>query len=230
MKQTISFLLCVLLSLCSWGQHANSIADSINTIAYLYQDTLQISLNTSNPKAQMSFMMQGMGINIMDLTGNSIISVILPNAGIVKSQIKHHPNEVKAMHQREGDEVRPDLFPLVSALNRVPAQMLAGDTIIGQCRHLIKVDKGNGSLCFSIFIPTNNLIIHCDSLLLDIKSSLKTSYHRVEYEGLRLSQENRMPPNGLGNAPTERNAREREIRMKKKVELLSGKYERIHNN
>lgn len=229
MKKTLSFLLCVLLSVCSWGQHANSIADSIYSTAYLHRDTLQISLCTSNPKAQMSFLMQGMSINIMDSTQNNIISVALPNAGMVRNQLKHHPNEVKAMHKREGSEVRPDLFPLVSALNKVSAQMIGGDSIIGQCRHFIELDKEKGCLCFSVYIPTHRFIIPCDSLLLDITSSLKTSYHRVEFDGLHLSRENRMPPNGLGNAPTETNAREREIRMTKGVILLSDDYEQIHN-
>lgn len=223
-------MLCVLLSVCSWGQHANSIADSIYSTAYLHRDTLQISLCTSNPKAQMSFLMQGMRINIMDSTQNNIISVVLPNAGMVRNQLKHHPNEVKAMHQKEGTEVRPDLFPLVSALNTVPAQMVVGDSVIGRCRHLIEIDKENASLCFSVSVPTNSLIIPYDSLLLDIASSLNKASQRVEFDGLRLSLENHMPPNGLGNAPTATNAREREIKITKKVILLSNDYERIYNN
>jgi len=166
----------------------------------------------------MSFLMQGIVINIKNSNNNT--SIIYPNAGIVKHQVKRHPNEVKAMHHQEGNEVRPDLFPLVTALNEVPAKIIMGDSVIGQCKHDIKLEKKKGNICFSLFIPTSYVPFPKDSLLLDITSSMNEGSYETEFKGQRLSRENRMPPNGLGNVPVEKNIKERIIRVQKSITIF----------
>lgn len=219
MKNPLLFLLCVLLSVDSWGQHANSIADSINATTNIYKDTLQISLNTSNPKAQMSFLMQGLRIEMLNSCSEVMATLVVPDASDVRSKIQHHPNEVKAMHRGGKDEVRPDLLPLVSALNAELADIYIGDTIKERCKHHIEIDKDHGNLSFSVIIPTIHLPFPKDSLRLCIISRPNSSNQRSEFSGKHLSKENRLPPGGLGNAPTVANMREREIRIYKNIPI-----------
>lgn len=219
MKKSLLLLLCVLLSIDFWGQHANSIADSINASANINKDTLQISLNTSNPKVQMSFLMQGLRIEMLNSCSEVTATLIVPNASDVRNKILHHPNEVKAMHKGGKDEVRPDLLPLVSALNTELADIYIGDTIKERCKHHIKIDKEHGNLSFSIIVSALHLQLPKDSLRLCIISRPNGPNQRPEFSGNRLSKENRLPPGGLGNAPTIANMREREIRVYKSIPI-----------
>lgn len=209
----------MLSSMSSWGHHTGPIEESFIIDAVCSQDTLRISLETDNPKAQMSFLMQGLRIEMLNPYSEVTAILIVPNASDVRSKIQHHPNEVKAMHRGGKDEVRPDLLPLVSALNTELADIYIGDTIKERCKHHIKIDKEHGNLSFSIIVSALHLQLPKDSLRLYIISCPNNSNKRPEFSGNRLSKEDRLPPGGLGNAPTIANMREREIRVYKSIPI-----------
>ena len=229
MRKTYCFFLSLLSVMGAWGQHTDSVVDSIDVAASLYLDSLRISINTPTPRLQMSFLMQGICIDIVDSTQNCIVSLIVPNADIVRNQLKHHPNEVKAMHQKGGGEVRPDLLPLLSALNNVPAQMVVENCVVGQYEHHIELNKEQGNICFSIFLPMGAIDMPTDSLLINITSSPKTSYRTTEFDGMSRSKENRRPPSGLGNAPTLQEIKDRCVRIQKKSSCEKGNPNRESN-
>lgn len=216
-------IICVLSLKTAWGQHTNiTNADSITICAREISDSLQISIMTDNPKVQISFLMQGVIVNIEDTTNTNVLSFHLPCAKDVQDIIRHHPNEVKAMYKHNNVEVRPDLQPLISALNEIPAQIDNNDSIIGNCKHHIYLDKETGSTTFTLYIPVESISLDKDSLVLLIESYPQFTNGGEEFIGKRLSMENRMPPRGLGNAPDNRSAIERTIEIRRTVIVQKG--------
>ena len=213
------FILFVLSPCLMWGQHKPDIED-VAISASRNQDTLHITIIAIIPKLQLSFLMQGLGITILDSLGHPAISVELPNAKMVRDKIKHHPNEVKAMHKMEGDEVRPDLLPLISALNDTCSKVNSFDNQAIKYFHLITLDKTNGEMTFSVCIFPSNSIILQDSIYIEVLSS--PIEIKSEYEGRKLSHENRMPPGGMGQPPKGNNDQSRIIHILKKVSVENG--------
>ena len=163
--------------------------------------------------------MQGLKITILDTLKQPAISIELPNAKMVKDKIKHHPNEVKAMHKTGGDEVRPDLLPLISALNDTCSEANSFDNQSISCSHTIVLDKINGGMTFAVCILPSNSILLQDSILVEVLSSPMET--KSKFEGRRLSQENRMPPGGMGQPPKGNNEQSRTIRILKMVSIES---------
>lgn len=214
------FFLFVLSPCLMWGQHKHDIED-VAIDASRNIDSLHITITTAIPKMQLSFLMQGLRITILDSLKHPDISIELPNAKMVRDKIKHHPNEVKAMHRTMGDEVRPDLLPLISALNDTccKANCLHNQAI--SCSHTIALDKTNGEMTFAVCILSESGILFQDSILVEILSSPMEM--KSEFEGRRLSQENRMPPGGMGQPPKGTKDQSRIIRFSKMVRIGSCK-------
>jgi len=202
------------------GQHKLDIED-VAIEAWQSQDSLHITIATSIPKMQLSFLMQGMKITIMDTLKHQTLSVELPNARMVKNKIKHHPNEVKAMHRATGDEVRPDLFPLISALNDTCSIAESNDNQVIRCSHIIMLDKTIGEMTFDVCLLLPNSILLHDTVLVEILSSPVEV--NVEFDGRRLSQENRMPPDGMGQPPKNICDQARVIRFSEIIQIKSRK-------
>ena len=224
MKRFFLLSISVLFSFAMWGQHThNTCRDSVIVCAKEISDSLQISIMTDSPRVQMSFLMQGVIINIVDTTNSNILSFHLPCAKDVRDKIHHHPNEVKAMHKNDQIEIRPDLQPLISALNGLPAQIGNKDSIIDNCKHYIYLDKETGNTLFTLYIPIETISLDKDSLVLLIESYPQFTNGGEEYVGKRLSMENRMPPRGLGNTPDESNAEERKVEIRRTIIVQKGK-------
>lgn len=214
-KKITLFLLCMLLPQLLLGQHTDEVSDSIYVKGKSFKDTLSIAITSNAPKYQLSFLMQGMQISIKDSAMNTIALLKLPNAKDVRERVKRHPNEVKAMHRQPGNEVRPDLEPLISMLNKTIgfAENGKGDTI--EFRHIICIDKEQGVLNFSILLPHFTNIQMNDSIWLEINS--RPTEIQEEFSGRHLSRENRRPPGGLGQAPNTMSDISRNIHFKKKI-------------
>ena len=217
MKFVHSIFFMFVLSPCLlWGQQNSDIED-VSIHAFRTQDSLLITITTSVPRIQLSFLMQGMKITIQDTLKNSTLSIEHPNARMVKNKIKHHPNEVKAMHRQTGDEVRPDLLPLISALNDTCCVASSFDGQPISCSHSIVLDKTSGEMIFEIFIIPPSSILLQDSIVAEIISSPVEI--KSEFEGRRLSQENRMPPSGMGQPPKSNNDQNRITRFCKMLQI-----------
>lgn len=217
MYRLLLLLFSVLLPLFLMGQHVDKTIDNIYIKGLLRHDTLCLSIATIVPNFQLSFLMQGMNINIKDSVLNTKISIQLPNAKDVKEKIHHHPNEVKAMHRHVGDEIRPDLLPLISALNDTCCRINSFDNQTITCSHAIVLNKENGEMIFNVYILPVGSIFPQDSVFVEILSSPMEM--KSEFEGRRLSQENRMPTGGMGQPPKSDNDQNRIIRISKKMKI-----------
>lgn len=220
MMRYLLLLVFVMLSNLSFGQYNKEQKDSITIKTFLTKDSLHLSISTSYPRYQLSFLMQGLYVHVKKLTGDTLVYLSFPNASEVRGMIRHHPNEIKAMHHGDGEiEIRPDLQPLVFALNTIPAKVMMRDSVIRLCTHNIKIEKENGGLSFSVTIPTDTLLHPGDSVIVGLTSTSKQLKLVSEYDGRRLSRENRMPPHGLGSAPSIMNAIERDVRIQRRIKI-----------
>lgn len=217
MKFNYTFsLFFVLFPLLAWGQPQKDVED-ILVDALRTQDSLRLTITTTIPKTQLSFLMQGLRITILDSLKHPVVSIELPNAKMIRDKIKHHPNEVKAMHRMAGDEVRPDLLPIITALNDTCSKVNSFDSQEISCSHLITLDKTNGEMTIAVCILSVSSILLQDSILVEILSSPMEM--KSEFEGRRLSQENQMPPGGMGQPPKSNNDQNRIIRFCKMLQI-----------
>lgn len=193
-------------------------SDSLSIEANSVNDTLAIKLATNNPKVQMSFLMQGFSVHFCNEDSAKHCYVIMPNAGMVRHLLPRHPNEVKASLTKGGvGEIRPDLQPLITALNAVPTTLIVYDSTKIDCKHNIALDKDKGIICFSVDIPRQYIYNTNDSLNILIESRPSKDFGHKEYSGARLSRENQMPTNGLGNAPQSATDSNRIISIKRRI-------------
>ena len=211
MRKILLLFLFTSLHCRGWGQ--KTCCDDVDSICIdvaKHTDSLTINIITKDPKAQLSFLMQGMTITLCDTSLLPMINIHFPDASIVKDKIRHHPNEVKAMLKSKEQEVRPDLSPVIAALNNV--ECTATDTIgrTFDCTHIISLDKELGVLSYNINVK---LDIELDYLFIDIKSEPIT--HESEFMGTRISQENMMPANGMGQVPQDNEIHRRKIHITK---------------
>ena len=191
---------------------------SFETEASWSEGMLSISLCTSSPASQLSFLMQGLTLSVSD--ENSRTEIAFPCATAVKDKVKRHPNEVKPTFDRDsiGTERRPDLQPLVAALNDTTATLSAGDIINTAYRQFaIVLNREERTLYFTTTIPYHA----CDSIMLEatsMPSSVASS--REEFDGKKLSTESRHNKGGLGQAPISHSDVRRNIRYVQMVTVL----------
>lgn len=181
-----------------------AVPDSIDVKATEQHDSVEIRITAYKIETQLTFLMQGLNILIEQ---PDTITLSFPSAPMVKNRVKRHPNEVKAVlasqrKQREGHDsinhvVRPDVLPLVAALNDTTATLTYHGTTSAHNGFGIDVDRENTLMVFSIKIPTSYVDTKGVSLDLCI-SSIPVDENRQEFTGKRLSDEKSPRPNGLG--------------------------------
>lgn len=184
---------------------AATVPDSIDVKVREQHDSLEIQITAYKIETQLTFLMQGLNIRVEQLDS---VTLIFPSAPMVRNKVKRHPNEVKAVleSQRKRQEaghdsinhvVRPDILPLVAALNDTTATLSyhgMTDTTHG---FKIDVDRENAVMVFSIKVPT--CYIDTKETKLDLcLYSIPVDENRQEFTGRRLSDENSPRPNGLG--------------------------------
>ena len=199
----------------SMGQQTGFFEQDSLSVIIGNQENLQLSVTTPTPRLQMSFLMQGLSICMSDMSGDSVLLIKIPGASDVKDKLRHHPNEVKAMHGSSGEEIRPDLTPLLSVLNEIVS--VASDKYGNQteCRHHISIEKKEGLMTFEINLPKLECFHPNDTVIIDITS--KPIELQREFAGRQLSRENRRPPGGLGQAPDMLNDINRNIHFQKRI-------------
>jgi hypothetical protein len=121
-------------------------------------DALLVNLSIAHPALQMRFLMQSVSLYI-DPSGKKRrnYQIILPNALDVKDELE------SAMPQNpEGNqgEERPDIRPLISALNRKGAKYLANGRSyqLGFQSFYIELDQQHELLNFYILLPKDKLM------------------------------------------------------------------------
>lgn len=121
-------------------------------------DGIQLTLETSDPVALRTLLMQGFQLHLYGVKTDTTV-VVFPSAMDVGDKIAHHPGEVKATIQGEREK-RPDMRPLVAALNKTQV------TVEKNGLHPVSIHEGyevsinpsNGLLSYSVIIPNDYVI------------------------------------------------------------------------
>ena len=181
-----------------------AVPDSIDVKATEQHDSVEIRITAYKIETQLTFLMQGLNI-LIEHPNTATLS--FPSAPMVKNRVKRHPNEVKAVlesqrKRQEGHDsinhvVRPDVLPLVAALNDTTATISHHGTTEATHGFKIDVDRENAIMVFSIKVPVCYFDTKEAKLFLCIYS-IPVGENRQEFTGKRLSDENSPRPNGLG--------------------------------
>lgn len=224
MKFIFCFLLFVILHpVVVIGQQRMKVTtDSIEIRATYSDDTLKIYLRPLDHRIQMSFLMQGLILKVADMGATFMVSTRLPSAQDVKNEVMRHPDEVKAERKDEGEEVRPDLFPLIAALNKKPVHVYVGDSVSFSCDYQIIINRHQGELVFGVYLPVNVFprSLSQDYIMVDLSSSHRDNWKQPEFEGRRLSREVQMPI-GIESASKSRFSREIKVQLQRLIQVES---------
>ena len=196
-----------------------AVPDSIDVKAMEHHDSVEIQITVYKIETQLTFLMQGLNIRIEQ---PDTVTLSFPSAPMVRNKVKRHPNEVKAVlesqrkrqgagHDSINHVVRPDVLPLVAALNDTTATISAHGTAEATHEFNIDVDRENAVMVFSIKVPT--CYIDARERKLDLcVYSVPVDGNRQEFTGRRLSGEDSPRPNGLGEGLRNREAASRTFR------------------
>lgn len=108
----------------------------------------RIEVSTSDPIVLRTFMMQGFSLAV---SGQYAYTINVPSAKDVESEITHHPGEVKATMQGNSEK-RPDIRPVLEALNKVDAEIYskAGKKVGKAKKFAVNIEPQNGVLTYKI--------------------------------------------------------------------------------
>lgn len=129
-------------------------------------DGIQLTLETSDPVALRTLLMQGFQLHLYGIKTDTTV-VAFPSAKDVSDKIVHHPGEVKATIQGEREK-RPDMRPLVAALNKadVTVSKNGSHPISLQEEHEVSISPSNGMLSYSVIVPDSYIIDGCNVVTL----------------------------------------------------------------
>lgn len=218
-RTNISFLILLLSIIHCYVFAQNreqSFDDDISIHVSLVEESIKIEVESSNPRHQMSFLMQGLTIHIFDSINTDSVKIMFPDAGIVRHKLQRHPNEVRAMIDINGEEMRPDLQPLIAALNEVPVTISHQNNISKSLTNIL-LNKDDGLVIYSVIIP--NFCNHSvrDRISIKLETSQFPQTYSPEFEGRRLSKDDKLPPEGLGQKSNINNDKNRNFIIVKDV-------------
>lgn len=211
-------VLCLLCGCCN-AQQTKTLSDSLTLKIEVFDDSLCLNIGTDNPKFQMSFLMQGLTITMYDTIKQDSIKIVFPNARMVKHKVQRHPNEVKAMTNGRGSEKRPDLQPLISALNDTTIIVSYDKDHILLPTTNIMLDRERETLEFSVCIQNLMNFRKGQTVGVIVETSQSEQFKMPEFDGKRLSKENKMPPGGLGQTSNSQNDSNRNFKITKTIKI-----------
>lgn len=216
---TLLFSLCCLL--------CNAVLDTVSDTYVrihrtLSEDSIFCELSTQEPNLQLSFLMQGVTIQLVE--SDDTVGFVFPDAGMVRSKVRRHPNEVKPTFRQDsiGEEIRPDLQPLITALCDTVALLTEDGGIrknVGDFS--IVLNRENRKLLLYATLPWRHAL--SDSITVIVSSRAKPGMGEREFSGRRLSAENRPNPNGLGEAPVVGEEQKRSVFLRYNVSVEKSK-------
>lgn len=119
---------------------------------------LLLVLETSDPVALRTLLMQGFQLRLYGVKTDTVV-VSFPSAKDVSDKITHHPGEVKATIQGEREK-RPDMRPLVAALNKADVLVSRNGSNAKTLKggHEVSINPANGMLTYSVMLPDDFVI------------------------------------------------------------------------
>jgi len=201
----IALIILSLLTMSTISVFAHDVnTDDVDVIVLENEDSISIKLTALKIETQLAFLMQGLNISVLQ---EDTLTLSFPSALVVRDRVKRHPNEVKAelsstKDRRIGNDtinhvVRPDVQPLVAALNDTTAILKHKGTNIYIRSFKIEVDVEKERMTFTIHFPKKYILDNGEELCLSL-SSIPNYNNRKEFSGRRLSLEKQKNPNGLG--------------------------------
>ena len=226
MKRIRRIVLTISLLAVGMLPAAAAVPDSIDVKAVEQHDSMQIQITAYKIETQLTFLMQGLNVVIEQ---PDTIKFGFPSAPMVRSKVKRHPNEVKAVlesqrnrhgagHDSINHVVRPDVLPLVAALNDTTATISRQDSTETTRGFKIDVDRETAVMVFSFKLPVSYVDAKDATLNLYV-CSVPIGENRQEFTGKRLSGENSPRPNGLGEGFRKEDAASRTVRKSLSVTI-----------
>lgn len=164
LKILINLSLLISLSSCSATKEI-MVKRGVISIAKSYsKKTMLISVSTADPIALRTLIMQGFQLSICKNTADTIY-LTCPSAKDVEQIIKHHPGEVKATIQ-DNHEIRPDLRPIIAALNNSKIKLINGNETSMIDGLLVNIDTECGVLFYTIKLPYNIIANKISTIIL----------------------------------------------------------------
>jgi len=169
-------------------------------------DCLEFRVTVYQIETQLTFLMQGLSIKVIQ---PDTLLMSFPSAAMVRNKMRRHPNEVKAVLEsgQKGQMgqygvnhvVRPDVQPLVAALNDTIATIVWQNETVATRDFRIDVDREKAVMTFTI-MADKRLVLDLNGKIsvLIVSTPLSRNGDRPEFDGKRLSGENAPHPNGLG--------------------------------
>lgn len=204
--RSLKFVIATIFVLVSNLMSAQSAAsDSVEVRAFQKGDGIVFQLTAYQIETQLTFLMQGLSIAVIQ-TDTLVMS--FPSADMVRHKVRRHPNEVKAVLEKQrklllGKDsihhvVRPDVQPLVAALNDTTAIIRFQDNKVATRDYKIELNREDAIMTFS-FLLQKNFVSSIDGLVnVSLFSAPSGRSDRAEFTGTRLSGENSPRRNGLG--------------------------------
>lgn len=164
------------------------------------------TVSTVDPVVLRTFIMQGFSL---DFRGQYAYSVKIPCAKDVEKSISHHPSEVKATIQGD-NEKRPDIRPILEALNKVDVFIYAQGKKAGKVKKFnVSINQETGQLIYTITLPN----IYSMDLPVSVTLTSKRVVEGDEFTPGQFSDRNesdRPQPFGIGQ-PSRPNDNQKEL-------------------
>lgn len=170
------------------------------------ENGLCMTLETSDPVALRTLLMQGLTLFIQQGM-NDTIMVTFPSAKDVSNDMEHHPGEVKATLS-DDKEKRPDIRPLVAALNKAEVFICCNDSIEFAHFHKIEINASMGNLAYQVIVPYHFMKPDNLGFTVTLLSKPDTAMlQKGEFSSEKFtsrSSENRPQPFGVGQQQTDK--------------------------
>lgn len=161
------------------------------------QNANTIKVSTSDPIVLRTFIMQGFSLII---NGQYAYTVNVPSARSVENKISHHPGEVKATMQGN-HEKRPDVRPVLEALNKVTVNILQEDKSVGETDYFnVSIEPSTGILTYVIKLP-NEYSVDVPVKILLISTPQMTEGELKKGNFPNRNESERPQPFGAGQSP-----------------------------
>ena len=164
------------------------------------------TVSTKDPIMLRTFVMQGFNLTF---SGEYEYMVKIPSAKDVEKLISHHPGEVKATLQ-DGQEKRPDIRPVLEALNKTDVFVYPKGKKAGKVKKFnVSINPESGMLTYSIVLPN----IYTMDLPSSVNLLSRREVENDEFQEGRHPNRNtseRPQPFGVGQ-PTRPNDNQKEI-------------------
>lgn len=200
----VSITACVATEQMNPTQHRD-VKNNIEMSLVVNKETSNILVSTSDPIALRTFIMQGFSLR---LKGEDTYTIPIPSAKDVSEKVLHHPGEVKATIQGN-NEKRPDIRPVLDAINAVEVKVLKKGDAVGIVESFnVSINPTTGVIMYDILV-SRGLITDAPSQIVLFSEPVNSD---VEFVGDKSLGNNETKPQPFGaSQPVKSNDKQKKI-------------------